>query len=583
MTEDVGQQGRGKGDGGRPGGLSPAGWAGIAVLLHVVLGLLLYDPTLFTGGDNAGYMILGDALRSGRGYLDLHLPETPLHTKYPPGYPAALAVIGLVGGLQASKLFSLACTAAAVWLLYRTGRNLFSERVALCASFLFAVNPVLLEYSHWVLSEAFFVGVVLLAVAAYAGLPEGTDEEAAPGPGATDGSGAAGGGEGDRPLLERLRALPPASWPLGLGAALFAFLVRTAGLPLLLALLGFHALRREWRRLAVSAALVAGVAGGWIVYGQLAGASEGYLNELLLRNPYDPSAGTVGLAGLVERGAVNLWTYVSAVLPGALTGQRLQGDAGGPLTTLLGVAVSGLALSGWLARGRERIGVAELFTFLYVGLIAVWPEVWTDRRFLLPVLPLLLLYATGAVDRVARRLEVPGRSWLAAAAAALLALPALHSAGTRAPERVRCLRAYAEGSPCMAAPWSSFLDAARWSRDNLPSGSTVVNRKPRIFYWISGHRGRVYRYTDEPELLLRDLDEAGADYVVVDQVSGTTARYLVPAVRANPERFEVIHEAGRPPTYVLRFQSGSPVAVAPREAGGAAARPDGPASPREAP
>ncbi|MDP2497748.1 MAG: glycosyltransferase family 39 protein [Candidatus Palauibacterales bacterium] len=554
MTGDS-EQRAGEGDAGRIGGLSPAAWAGVAVALHVLLGLLLYDPTLFTGGDNAGYMILGDALRSFRGYLDLHLPETPLHTKYPPGYPAALAVVGLIGGLQAYKLFSLACTAAAVWLIYRTGRRLFSTRASLAAAFLFAVNPVLLEYSHWVLSEAFFGAAVLLSVAAYAGLP-------APGSGA-----AAASGEGSEhtsgpgTLPDRLRVLPPASWAVGLGAALLAFLIRTAGLPLLLAVLAFHALRREWRRLAVSAALVVAVAGGWIAYGQMAGGSEGYLNELLMRNPYDPSAGTVGLAGLVERGAVNLWTYVSAVLPGALTGQRLQGDAGGAVTTLLGLAVTGLALGGWLARGRERVGVAELFTFLYVGLIAVWPDVWTDRRFLLPVLPLLLLYATGAVDRAAGRWELPGRGALALGAAALLALPALHSAGTRAPDRVRCLRAYADGSPCVPAPWASFLDAARWSRDNLPPGATVVNRKPRIFYWISGHRGRVYRFTGEPDLLMQDLRDAGADFVVVDQISGTTARYLVPAVRANQRHFEMLYQEGRPPTYVLRFRPEPPVAL----------------------
>jgi len=562
MTKHAGGEGGEAGDR-RVAGLTPAAWAGIAVVVHVVLGALLYDPTLFTGGDNAGYMILGDALRSFRGYLDLHLPGAPLHTKYPPGYPAALAVVGLMGGLQAYKLFSLACTAAAVWLLFRVGRRLFSARTALAATFLFAVNPVLLEYSHWVLSEAFFVAAVLLCVAAYAG----SEERAAAG--APVGHAEGGGTEGDGPTIaERILALPPASWRFGLGAAVLAFLIRTAGLPLLLAVLAYHALRREWRRLAIAGVVVFAAAGGWIAYGQLAGGSEGYLTELLLRNPYDPSAGTVGLAGLAERGAVNLWTYVSAVLPGSLTGQRLQGEAAGGWTTLLGLAVAALALAGWLARASERIGVPELFTFLYVGLIAVWPEVWTDRRFLLPVLPLLLLYATGAVDRAAERWELPGRGALAAAAAGLLALPALHSAGTRAPERVRCLQRYASGSPCVPAPWASFLDAARWSRDNLPPEAIVVNRKPRIFFWISGHPGRVYRYTGEPELLIRDLEEAGADFVAVDQLSPTTPRYLVPAIEANPRRFEVVYQEGRPPTYLLRFRPESPVALGGPDSGG---------------
>jgi hypothetical protein len=123
------------------------------------------------------------------------------------------------------------------------------------------------------------------------------------------------------------------------------------------------------------------------------------------------------------------------------------------------------------------------------------------------------------------------------------------------------VQSYRAGSPCVPAPWQSFLDAARWSGDNLPEDVVVVNRKPRIFYWVSGRRGRVYRFTDEAELLLEDLRQARADYVVVDQISGTTARYLVPAVRSNPDRFEMLYQEGQPPTYVLRFRPESPVAA----------------------
>ncbi|MDH3733041.1 MAG: hypothetical protein OEU54_05880, partial [Gemmatimonadota bacterium] len=56
--------------------------------LHAIGGLLLFEPTLFPGGDNAGYLILGEALREGEGYRDLYLPGSPLHAKYPPVFPS---------------------------------------------------------------------------------------------------------------------------------------------------------------------------------------------------------------------------------------------------------------------------------------------------------------------------------------------------------------------------------------------------------------------------------------------------------------------------------------------------------------
>ena len=87
-------------------GLSFGAWAGIVAGLHLVLGLLLYEPTLFPGGDNADYMILGESLRSFEGYRDLHLPGSPVHTKYPFGYPMLLGFLGWIGGLPLFKLAS---------------------------------------------------------------------------------------------------------------------------------------------------------------------------------------------------------------------------------------------------------------------------------------------------------------------------------------------------------------------------------------------------------------------------------------------------------------------------------------------
>lgn len=491
------------------GAMTPFGWAALSLaLLHAVLGLLLYEPTLFPGGDNAGYMILGDALRGGHGYRDLYLPAQPLHAKYPPLLPALLAVLGWLGGLQLFKLVMLACTTAAVWLTARVGRDLAGEGPALLAAALLALNPTLLEYGHYVLSEAPFVLLVLLAL--YGTLRE------------------------DR-----------AGDVVAVLAAVGAFATRTAGLTVLLAVPIGWVVRGRRRAAATAAAAALATMVLWGLYQRWAAPGQpGYLHELILIDPYDPAAGSVGAAGLVARAARNLWAYVGTVVPQTVLG---AGRVGTPLA-LLGVAFSGLALFGWARRARREPGAPVMFVLLYAGLIAVWPDVWTDRRFLLPLVPLLSVFALGGLADAGPRL----RRWVPIAVVLVIGVPCVAWIVDRVPERMECVASYRAGSPCDAPAFASLYAAARWAAEHTEPDAVVVNRKPRLFYWISRRRGDVYPYSSDPETVMAAIDGMGADYVVVDQVSGTTPRYLVPAIRAHQARFEPVYEGGAPPSYIFR-------------------------------
>jgi len=528
-------------------------WVWVLCGVHLLAGLALYEPTLFPGGDNAGYMILGEALRTGEGYRDIYLPDAPVHTKYPPLYPAVLAVLGWFGGLQLFKVASLLFTTGAVALTALLGRSRVGPGGGLLAGAVLAVNPVLLDYSHFVLSEAPFLLLVMAALW-WAERPGG--DPAGGGPGLD-------GAVGSRPRESPTPGDAGRGRAVGVAALLLAaaaFLTRTAGLPLLLAFLLHPALRRQGRRAGLAAACLVAAAGGWALFQRLGAPDQsGYLQQLLMVNPYDPAAGTVGVAGLVERTATNFWAYVSDVVPVTFTGSR---GATGGLAAAGGVLVGGLAATGWIRRSLREIGPSELFFLLYAGLISAWPSVWTDQRFLLPVVPLLVIYAlegTGGLVRLtgpggasgSRNLQGAGLAAVGLVAAGLLAGGMLSLTRT-APDRIACVAAYRGGNPCVSPNYASFYAAARWTREHTPEDAVVVNRKPRLFYWVARRRGEVYPYSGEPEVVLRALDEAGADFVVVDAISGTTQRYLIPAVEARRDRFEVVHREQAPPTWVLR-------------------------------
>jgi hypothetical protein len=523
------------------------GQSALAVcLLHAVLGLILYEPTLFPGGDNANYMILGESLRSGAGYRDLYLPTEPLHAKYPPLFPALLAVLGWLGGLQLYKLAMLACTITAVWLTIQIGRRLLGDGPGLLVGFLLAVNPVLLEYAHYVLSEAPFVALILLALWA-------------------------AGQSGKR------------GYGLAVVAAIAAFLTRTAGLTVLLAIPLAAALSQRFRRATLAGGIGLAVMLLWGLYQRWAAPDQaGYLQELALRNPYDPAAGSVGLAGLFARAAGNAWTYVSRVLPQTLTG--LDPIAVPILITLIGVVLATLVLVGWVRRVQEHVGAAELFVLLYAGLICVWPEVWTDRRFLLPLAPFLLLFAVSGARQVGESWRPRLGAWVSRAStpalALLIVLPALAFVARQAPLRTGCVARYRAGDPCDPPALASLFAAARWAQANTEPDAIIANRKPSLFYWHSRRRGDLYRYSTETEVVIRGLEEMGADYVVVDQVSGTTLRYLVPAIQTHRLRFEGVYEGGQPPTFVLRFLAPPTTALRPvARDDPAAAQAAGPAAP----
>lgn len=517
------------------GGESFRLWLGGLLLLHLVLGALLWEPVLFSGGDNVVYMILGRALRTGAGYVDLHLPGSPLHTKYPPLYPGLLAVTDLLGGLQLSKALSLALTAGGVGLTGLLGRRLFGPAVGLAAAAVMAVNPVLLQYSHWVLSEAPFTFLVLASLWAWE---------------RREGEVGSGGRAGRGVWL-----------PLALAAA--AFLTRTAGLPLLLVAVALPATRGRWKEAAV-ATLVAGVvAAGWAAYQALAAPGEaGYVRELLMVNPYDPSAGTVGLAELIGRAASNSWLYVSTILPLSYAREPETGRASaGFLAGAAGLLVFVSGAAGWTRRALEKLGAPELFAVAYAGLIVLWPSVWSDQRFLLPLLPLLTVYALGgahaALSRVTGRGHDGSRSPTGTAAVVAIGLAAVGLGGSdaakRVPTRIGCLAAWRQGDPCIHPAYRAFFELARWTRDHTPRGVIVANRKPQFFWWFGHRQGDVYPFSDDPDVVLSGLEEMGADYVAFDAISATTRRYLRPAILARRDRFEVVHRTGPPETLLFRL------------------------------
>lgn len=497
--------------------------AALLVLLHVVLALITFAPQPHTGGDNAAYITLARSLLEHGTYTELWDPAAPPHTKYPPAFPVILAVamaLGLQPWVQL-KLVVVALSATAVAFSFLWIRAQRRAALALGVGFVLAIAPGVLREGRWILSDVPFWAFTMIALWAF----------------------------------ERLRPDDWKRFAIAAIATLAAYFTRSAGLPLVLAALAWLAYRRHWKQLAALGIMIGVPAILWWLRARAFGPS-GYVSEFWLVDPYVPAMGRIGMAELFQRMGQNASKYVTVHLPVLLTGGAGRG------IVLISFATFLLALGGWLRRLRSP-GVAELFLPLYIGLIFIWPDVWSGERFLLPVLPLLLFLAGAMLVQLARWLAPRHGFVVGTAAAVLLALVALPGLGDAARVGRECTAQFRSGVrfPCLGNPaWDDLFAMGEMAGEALPDGAVVISRKPRLFYALGGSRSVIYPFSPEPDAFFAAADAAGARYVVFDRL-GTADAYLRPVLLRKPQAFCIMHIA--PASGTLLFGIAADHAAAP--------------------
>ena len=123
----------------------------------------LPDERRFITSDALGYLALAHDLRAG--YLE---PQSPLFAaglSRTPVYPLFIAAVlrfsGSVAGVVAAQIVLAIAT---VWVVYRLGRELLSDRAAALGAMLLALDPASIIYTNQLQPEALFTALVTCAV-----------------------------------------------------------------------------------------------------------------------------------------------------------------------------------------------------------------------------------------------------------------------------------------------------------------------------------------------------------------------------------------------------------------------------------
>jgi hypothetical protein len=485
------------------------------VCIYLLLSIFLFDPKLNTGGDNAVYIILAESIAGGKGYRNVHLPEEPPHTQYPPGFPLLLALPILIFG---SNIIILKCTVllmgvGSVFFMYRIGECLIKEKINIIMPFYLSI-PLLIEFNHWILSEVPFLCFSLGAVY----------------------------------FFIKARAHKEYFYYISFIFATYSVFIRAAGISLIIAMLLFLLLKKQYKYMLILLLIFLVVFVPWQIRNMKIPHEGGYLEQLLAKRPYWMESGRVGFRDLIIRGWNNFVFYAALGLPLTL----LAPIASPWILGILGLIFMILIIVGVLER-RKHFSIIELYLPLGLLILLVWPEVWSNERFLLPLLPIFVIYIFFGLFWLERRIKV---AFFVPLVTGLFVFLNVMSIGSKARGMFTNNIEYLKGNTYAGytPDWRHYFSVIEWIKENVPEDELIMSRKPEFVYFLSKHKSFAHPFSLDQDKVEEAFERS--DYIILDNFRWTIAskNYLRPVIEKQIERIQFVYITEKPRFYLIKVE-----------------------------
>ena len=477
-------------------------------LCGLLMGILLFDANLSLTGDNAQFINLGRSLAEGYGLSETIEGEPIPHTKYPFGFPLLLAIIDILfpGNLIALKSLVVLLYAISIPLTYLLIRRFAAPPLSLGTSALCLASPLLLDYSHQVMSEIPYLLFSLIALL----------------------------------LLHRAHESNTLSTlALAIIAIIAAYYIRSAGIILIGTGIIFFALHKKWKEAGLIAAGSLLLALPYHIRNASLGGND-YIKQLLSINPYRPEEGMLTFTALIERILANLELYGLQIIPHIFLPSFIDTNY------FVGAVFSALILYALIA-GLIKRHLLIVYLTCYLGLYILWPHVWSDTRFLIPAIPIFFYAILTSMDEL---LHFLARALKKTASRAGVVLFFLFLLGSNIYETNNL----AEYTGQLPSEWANYFAAAEWIKENTDPQVKIACRKPYLMNAIANRKATGYAWK-EPDQVIADFEEKNIEIVVIDQLGfRSTPEFLAPAIQAHVKRFKILHIVPNPKTYVLSFK-----------------------------
>ena len=500
-------------------------------LCALLVGIWTFDPKLSLSGDNTEFITLARSLSQGEGLVHLNAPNPQPATKYPFGFPLLLAPVELLfpgewTPMKAWVLVLFSVGMGTLYLLMRESMGALSSLAVVALSVTAGQSylttdvsghqfgPLLLHFSHQVMSEAPFLTVSLAALWL---LQRGVQRE---------------GIWCNRALLA------------GFVLAMLAYYIRSVGITLLGAVIVYLFLQRDVRRGVVFSAAFFLAWLPWTLRNRAVGGGGVYLKQLIQINPYYPDQGLLDVAGFVGRLTGNGAAYLNVELP-RLLWPFFSGSGGfGPISVFIVLLVAYTLMQA--LRFRRDV-LLVLYTAFTIGVALLW--FWVDARFLFGIVPLFIYFAVRAVSDLADGISAHGGPWTGRALRWGLLITVAWGQIPGVPRLAEYARA--DYPPA----WSRYYQAGQWLKQHTDEDAIVLCRKGYWMFIVSGRRCVGFPFKD-PSTIMEYMEKETVDYVVLESLGfAQTAKYLAPAVNEHMDRFRILWKDEQIPTYVLKFEN----------------------------
>ena len=470
--------------------------------------------------DDGVYLALAQSLAEGHGYVYANLPQEIPGVKYPPVYPAVLAVASKalpaypanLPYLKALNALLMGLAAMLTFFVFTRTRD-GARRLAA-----FGVAGVLAFSS----AQTLTISTVLLSEPLFLVLTMGTLLAAG-----------------------RDRTAPPV---LGFGAAA-VFLTRNVGVSLIGAILAAELLRgRAWTRpglqrvgvLAASALLPALTWWLWTVVHMadvppaLAGSYGSYATWY---------GGDGFWLGSVFETARTHWSPLVAAFE-----QLWLPDAAVMTANFVLLVLGGLAVVGLVSVGQRNSALA-LFPIMYLTVVLVWPS--EPDRFYYAIIPLVTMCVVEGAAWITTRIRADLPKWGVPVATVVAGLLLFNSVSYQ----VRSHRARV-WTRFQMAPAATYRPLLAWIRENTETDDVVASGLDPLVYWETGRKAvpnfqflaSDYLGSEESEESLADQFEelralTGARWVAVIRGEGKAGRTMEAFVAQHPHRVRAVFES----------------------------------------
>ena len=197
--------------------------------------------------------------------------------------------------------------------------------------------------------------------------------------------------------------------------------------------------------------------------------------------------------------------------------------------TLLFLIASGLAVAGYVARVKDRVSFFEIFSFLYMAILILFPA-RQGLRYVIPLIPFYIFYVFKGLGslRFLKRRGLEKLVLTVFTATVCLSYVADYTKMDFGPIREGIAK-------------KESVELFNYIKEKTDEKDIFIFTKPRTLSLFTGRRTSTYQMAHRDEVLLAYFQKIKVDYVIVGEVFRRDLKYLKPFVNRNRENFQEVY------------------------------------------